>query len=159
MDKRTLIKTLRSKRAEWDSLVTQVGESHMTEAGAAGFWSVKDVIAHLMQYERWLLDNLQALKLGESVPLYNPLDAVELDERNARIYEMHRDKPLAQVQAEARDTFDYLITAVKTLSPAELNRIYLDDKTVTQIICFDTYEHYEQHIADIEAWITKTSDA
>jgi hypothetical protein len=158
MNKRKLVETLRRKRTEWESLIAQVGEAEMVESGAAGFWSVKDIIAHVTQYERFLLLNLQALKQNESVPLENPLYDLSQDERNARIYELHREKSLAQVEAEAHENFAYLLTAVKTLKQFEVEKPYLD-KTVAEAICGDTFEHYEQHIADIEKWIAKTRSA
>ncbi|MFN8376413.1 MAG: DinB family protein [Anaerolineae bacterium] len=156
MDKRTLVKTLRTKRAEWESLLAQVDEARMVEPGAAGHWSVKDIIAHITQYESWMLANLQALRQGERLPLFNPWDMLELDERNARIYDLHRDKSLAQVQAEARDTFDYIITAVKTLSQTELNHPFDSERSVGETVCYDTYEHYAQHVGDLENWIAST---
>jgi hypothetical protein len=158
MNKRKLVETLRRKRTEWESLIAQIGEADMVHSGAAGHWSVKDIIAHITEYERFLLANLQAFKQGESVPLENPLYELSQDERNAHIYETHRDKSLAQIEAEAHENFAYLLTAVKTLKQVEVEKPYLD-KTLADAICRDTYEHYEQHIADIETWIAKTRSA
>ncbi len=47
MSKARLLENLRTKRAEWDAVLAEVPEAQMTEPGAAGKWSVKDVIAHL----------------------------------------------------------------------------------------------------------------
>ncbi|HEX5692552.1 MAG TPA: maleylpyruvate isomerase N-terminal domain-containing protein, partial [Roseiflexaceae bacterium] len=66
MTKAKLLETLRRERAEWDALVAQVPRDRMTIPGVAGHWSVKDVIAHLTYYERWLADRLHEQLRGES---------------------------------------------------------------------------------------------
>ncbi len=52
MDKATFINTLEQSRAEWEALLAQVDEERMLQPGAAGKWSVKDVIAHVTWGER-----------------------------------------------------------------------------------------------------------
>ncbi|TMC56864.1 MAG: ClbS/DfsB family four-helix bundle protein [Chloroflexota bacterium] len=69
MDKATFIEGLRNERAGWEALLAQVGKERMLEPGAAGAWSVKDIIAHIMWGERemigvcyaQLLEAIQAL--------------------------------------------------------------------------------------------------
>jgi len=66
MTKTTLLETLRSKQAEWQALLAEVPADHMTEPGVAGEWSVKDIIAHLTYYERWIADRLHEQLRGEA---------------------------------------------------------------------------------------------
>jgi len=47
MDKAMFINTLKQSRAEWEALLAQVDEERMLQPGAAGKWSVKDVIVHV----------------------------------------------------------------------------------------------------------------
>ncbi len=47
LSKATLITALRASRAELESVVSQVPLERITEPGACGSWSVKDVLAHL----------------------------------------------------------------------------------------------------------------
>jgi hypothetical protein len=51
MTRARLLVELRAARSEWDTLMAVVGEERMTEPGAAGDWSVKDVIAHLTSFD------------------------------------------------------------------------------------------------------------
>lgn len=52
MEKTTFINTLKEARAEWEALLAQVDEDRMLQPGAAGKWSVKDIIAHVTWGER-----------------------------------------------------------------------------------------------------------
>ena len=58
MHKTQLLETLRVERAQWESLLAQIGEDRMVQ-GVAGEWSVKDIIAHVMWYKRETVGILQ----------------------------------------------------------------------------------------------------
>jgi hypothetical protein len=112
MTKARLLETLRSKRAEWDALLAQVPEEHMTEPGVAGEWSVKDIIVHLTYHERWLGDRLHEMLRGET---YTPteLDRMSFDERNDVVFQHNRDKPLPEVLAESRQAYQRLVEGLE----------------------------------------------
>jgi len=55
MDKATFMKMLQETRGQWEELLAQIDEEHMLQPGATGKWSVKDVIAHVMDGERELV--------------------------------------------------------------------------------------------------------
>ena len=73
----------------------------MTEPGVAGEWSVKDIVAHLNSFERWYADRLHEALRGE---VYTPteFDWLPFDERNERVFQQNRHRPLADVLAESR---------------------------------------------------------
>jgi len=60
MNKSEWLGTLQTERAQWDALVAEVGQARMTQPGAAGEWSVKDVIAHVTWFEREMVGVLRA---------------------------------------------------------------------------------------------------
>jgi predicted DNA-binding transcriptional regulator YafY len=65
MTKEKLLEELRSSRQEWKALLAEVGEDRMTQPGAAGDWSVKDVAAHLNTFVRWYATAAEAALRGE----------------------------------------------------------------------------------------------
>lgn len=157
MTKAKLLKTLRSRRAEWDATLAEVPESWMTERGVAGEWSVKDIIAHLTYYERWYADRLHEQLRGE---YYTPteIDAMHYDERNEHIYQQNRDRPLDDVLAESRLVFQRLIEGVAGHSEAFLTEPQEIEGApgpviVWQMLRGDVYDHYAQHIPSIREWL------
>jgi hypothetical protein len=63
--KAALIAALRANRAELESVVSHVPPELMTEPGACGSWSVKDVFAHLAVENNWLSLQLERRARGE----------------------------------------------------------------------------------------------
>jgi hypothetical protein len=84
MTKAELLATMRRERAAWEALLAEVGESRLDEPGATGHWSVKDVIAHNMYFEQWVVDRLEGRARGE-VYVESDLDKMYFHDRNAVI--------------------------------------------------------------------------
>ncbi len=63
--KAVLIAELGASRTELESVVSQVPLERMTEPGATGSWSVKDVLAHLAVENDWLALQLERRARGE----------------------------------------------------------------------------------------------
>jgi len=51
--KSELLRLMEDGRREWDAVLSQIGEGHLSEAGVEGLWSVKQVVAHVAGYEEW----------------------------------------------------------------------------------------------------------
>jgi uncharacterized damage-inducible protein DinB len=157
MTKARLIETLQTKRAEWDALLAQVPEERMVLPGAAGTWSVKDVIAHITDYERWMADRMHEQLRGE---IYAPseTDMMHFDQRNALRYLATRDLPLETVRAQSQEAFQRLEEAVQ----AHSEQFLLEPQqfagapqpiTIWKMLRSEVYGHYDEHIPSIQAWI------
>jgi hypothetical protein len=157
MTKAQLLGTLRSKRAEWDALLARVPAARMIEPGVADHWSVKDIIAHLTHYTRWIGDRMHEQLRGES---YTPtvMDAMHWEERNPLVYEQNRDRPLAAILAEDQEAFGRLLAAVEAHAEEFLIEPQQFEGTpgpvlVWQMLRGDVYDHYGEHIPSIERWL------
>src|SRR5205085_7103532 len=118
MDKATLLKTLIETRAAWEALLAQIDEEQMLKPGAAGKWSVKDVIAHVASGESELVPVLRTHVLAGSVWTLSD------DERNEIEYQQNKDRPLHDIVNEERQAYMALLEAVQTLSDEDLNDPY-----------------------------------
>lgn len=153
MNVRQFQHTWRRDRAEWDRVLAEVGEDRMLEPGLPGRWSVKDVIAHVSWYEREMVVLLETMALTDS-ELWN----LPANDRNKAIYEESKDLPLEQVLIDSNQLFERLWVLVSELADEDLidsARIdqMPDDLEPWQVIASNTYEHYQQHIPDIRAWL------
>jgi hypothetical protein len=103
-------------RREHQAFLATIPRERMTEPGATGPWSVKDVIAHVAAWRGRTLDRLEAAAAGRPEP--PPPWPPELDEDdpiNAWFYEQHRDDPLDAVLARWDASFDRLLAAFMAL--------------------------------------------
>ncbi len=165
LDKIKLLTTLRTERTRWETVLAEVGEAQMTQAGVEGEWSVKDIIAHVTAYEAWIVARLDSALRGETLRL--EIDRLDLEQRNARIFEENRNRPLQDVLAESQQVFQQLLKSVQALSDEDLtdphrlepflDPLWTDGLPVWRCIAADSYEHYSQHIPSIHAWLDKST--
>jgi uncharacterized damage-inducible protein DinB len=155
MDKATLLKTMTETRAEWEALLAQIDEEQMTQPGAAGKWSVKDVIAHVT----WGQPEI-ALVLRTHVFAGSDLWNLSDDERNEIIYQQNKDRPLHDIVNEERQAYAALLEAVQTLSNEDLNDPHRfknmpPEWKPWQLISGNSFKHYEDHMPSIREWLEK----
>ena len=156
-----LLNELRAARAEWDALMTEVGTARMTEPGAAGDWSVKDVIAHLTSYNRWFVQASEAHFRGEMPPLDGTED-MDFEQRNLFRHQQTRDHSLADVQTESRQVFDRLLEVVEAHSEEFLTQPQQFEGAPGPLLVWkmlegDGYEHYRDHMRSIRAWLAQSA--
>jgi hypothetical protein len=162
MNKAEFLDIMRSERAQWETLLSEVGMTRMELPGAAGEWSVKDIVAHITAYEQGLVEWLSAASCGETVE-FPVLDHPDLDYCNQLIYSVNRSRSLQDVLKESEEVFQELNRIVTSLSEEEL----LDpDKTawfvvhrwkearpLWRCIADDSYNHYKQHVESVREWL------
>jgi hypothetical protein len=166
MTKTDLLECIRAARVEWEAALAAVPARRLTEPGAAGEWTVKDVLAHVSYWEDWQADQLEALQRGETTMVTRqgtPPGALsdDTDERNAAIYALYRERPLPEVLDMARLSYPRLLALVERLSDAQLN----DRQTyawtfgypVWRMIAGNTYTHHPKHAADLRAWLARAT--
>jgi hypothetical protein len=151
-----LISTLRARRAEFDAALDAVPHSTMTQPGAAGHWSAKDVVAHLAYYERWMAERMHEQLRGETYTP-NEMDMMHWEPRNQLIYEKVKDLPLQQVLTESRQAFKRLMEAVEAHSEEFLTMTHHFEGSPQPVIVADmlrteVYDHYRQHVPSLKEW-------
>ena len=156
-----LLEVMRTARSNWEALLAEVGEARLTEPGVEGDWSLKDIIAHITYFETWAADNVMAFRRGEPRP-QSEYKGLEIDEENARLYELLRAKPLTQVLQESRISFQRSIDAVQGLRDEDLydpefTRASGADWAVFDLVEGDTFGHYNDHSTSVRAWLDRAA--
>ncbi len=155
--KAELLAGLGASRAELESIVTQVPSERMTEPGACGTWSIKDVLAHLAVGNDWLALQLERRARGE-VPDPEELQRVaelglaDNERRNTYYAQQHKDLDLAYVQDWDRRANERLLTALAELPESRLQEP--DWWTYGRALgsVFDL-NHDREHAQDIQRWL------
>lgn len=112
-------------RAETERLVAEAGPTRLELPGAAGYWTIRDVIAHLTAWRWWSVARLEgAMRDAEPTPPWpGGLSEDEeggVDRINQQFYEAVREQPLGEVLRDSRATFDRLEAALLALPEADL---------------------------------------
>ncbi len=162
MNKAQFLRTLRSERLSWEAQLADVSEERLCQPGAAGNWSVKDILAHVTAYENGLVEWLEAAAEGKSL-VFSVLDHHDVDFRNALIYQENRARSLSDVMLDSRRVFQKLLELVEGLPEEDLlepgrSEWYVkprwqESRPLWKCIADDSYEHYRQHIPGIRRWL------
>jgi uncharacterized damage-inducible protein DinB len=153
MKKEQLIAAVQTEHVRWETALRQIDKTQMTQPGVSGNWTIKDLIAHVTWHEREMVG-----VVGEMALVGSEWWNLSTDERNAAIYEAHKERPLDDVLTEAKEVHHQLLDALQTLSDEALVdphhfRHMPDEWIPWQIIADNTFDHYRQHLPDIQTWV------
>lgn len=127
--------------AEFESLLSLVPEDALNDPGVlGGTWTVKEMLHHVTGWMRECVSHLEAMAAGTFV---EPDESDEItDARNAAFAEEARSMDVAEVRAG-------LDTAREAVLRRWSDLPEIDDAAV-EWFAGETYEHYEEHLPDLE---------
>lgn len=138
-----LIEKIESSYARLIRLYRSVPVTELIEPALLNGWSVKDTLAHIAAWE-WRCASL----LNESHQSDLPLKAKpDVDALNRESYQERQKWSWEEVETDFRQAHQTLLEAVRTLPSDRVN-----DKIVQQSIAEETWEHYEEHLPELERW-------
>ena len=144
-------------RNKWDTAVARIPPQEAVESGFCGHWSLKHVIAHITWYDREMVNMLERREFAGS-----DLWALPTDQRNAAIHEQVSGSTLAERLAEACSVFERLVELVASLTDKDLSDPASFPGMPTEwrpweVLASNTYEHYEDHLAQAEAFLSRSA--
>ncbi len=142
---------------EWKALmeaISGLSERKMTVAGK-GSWSIKDHLAHLAAWERFLCTHYLRNRPAHEVMGIDEAGFRALDENgiNAILYQRNKDRPVDQILAELHDTHRQVLEDLGRMSFEEMMSPRATDPQRRPLIVWitgNTYEHYREHRESIE---------
>jgi hypothetical protein len=138
---------------EWTALSTLI-ESLDAEQLARldpGGWSAADNLAHLAEWERFLIRNQFEGQAPPAALKIEPAVLAKLDEAgiNALLLARNQGRPAAEVLADWRQTHARLLAALDALAFADLQvptrSLGPQAEPAIQWVIYNTYEHYAEH--------------
>ena len=168
MDQQTvtqLVERIEREHAAFTASLAQLSDAQMTEPGAQDDWSVKDILAHISFWHRRMSHLVDSMARGEPfTSLRNEGEDGDaaVDRVNAENYAANHGRPLADVRAEYDQAYQQALASVSRLADDDLaadSQISTAlGAPVLDLIAGDTYEHYQEHLAPIQAWATRSSE-
>jgi hypothetical protein len=163
--KAILLERLRDERAQWESLLAGLDEAQLTALTQPDQRSIKDIIAHLMAWQRLTLARLEAARWNQPPhPMDWPghLDPNEedVDELNEWLYETYHTRPLAEILQTWRQVFQQVLETSEALSEEELadaGRYPWLGPWPLSAVLVGTYEHHDEHLVQLRDWLAKAT--
>jgi hypothetical protein len=150
--KEALLARIAHDRDAWQSLINRAGD-RINQPGPAGHWTLRDVVAHINAYHRFLVINLG----GRARDFAGIPDDVRFDmqKRNEWMHDQDLDRTWEFVTAEAQELHAELLAQIEARSPEQLREPMVDWNPwpVWRWVIDVTAKHYDEHIPDLERWL------
>lgn len=146
MVKEEFIQLVEIERAKFDAVVEKLRENNDFLTPVNDNWLVKDVIAHIVWYEREIITLINSRSMTNNADIWN--NPVEV--RNRLVYDMIKDLRPQQVIDEYHQTGKELIKLLKEMDPqmytdSSLYEAMPSDWSPHVVIRGNTYTHYPDH--------------
>lgn len=156
LNKTELLERVQTEREKLEQTLTTVNGKEMTQSGVVEEWSVKDVLAHLMDWEQRLLEWYQAGLRGETPELPAPgMTWANLAELNEQIYQKYRRHSLKAIMEEYQQSYQQILKTVQAIPESDLveGRFgWTKKRTLADYVAACTYDHYKWADDMISKW-------
>jgi len=159
-----LLRDIQTERRRLENCLSELTNDELEQPGAAGDWSVKDILAHLAAWERLLLEWYQAgLQGGSPAILPVGMSRNKIDSLNQAIYEKNKDRPLDEVISGFRKSYEQVLAAVEAMPADDLFGHGRFDWTGPLLwadyVAGNTCNHYAWARAQIRKRVNPTPDS
>lgn len=159
-DKNGLLQSIETERHRLESNLASLTDGEMTVPGVIGNWSIKDILAHLVDWEQRFLGWYQAGLRGEVPETPAPgLTWSDLDILNQLIYQDHKDRPLDEVKTEFQTSYQQILRTVWEIPEEDIFSIerfaWTGESNLAAYILANTANHYRWAKTHIRKWQRK----
>ena len=137
-----LLAQTESSWSRWTHALDRVPVTALATPGVCGIWSVKDLIGHIAVW-----DDVATQKIGRLAGGPGPSADEDLDTFNGRESAQRAGRSIDDQLAEMRRNHERLLGALEAASRASDD----DLARVREWIAADTWEHYDEHTAQVNA--------
>jgi hypothetical protein len=119
--KKALIDEMKTERLALENFLAEFTPDQMIQPGALGEWSVKDVLAHLIEWEQMFLGWYAAGQRGEKPP--TPAEGYtwrQLPALNKAVYKKHRERSLEDVLQQFHASYVQTLELVESVPEGDL---------------------------------------
>ncbi len=149
-DKQDLIQRIRNERDGLGSLLGNLSEDEMLIPTEENAWSVKDHVAHIVVWEKRLVEWLDVVEKGD-VPQQLPPGMTwdDLDRWNEQTFEENRERELKEVLADFNHFAEEVVQAVEAIPEKLLMRAdslaWRSGSPLWEMVAANTFGHYPEH--------------
>ena len=138
-----------------EEVLAGLDESQMLQPGLGGGWCVKDVLAHIIGWEQYMIQWIGEALRGE-VP-ERPRNDEDIDRMNEALYQRNKDKPLNEVLANFTRSYQESLKLIED-TPEEMlvdpERFeWREGVPLGRIVAANTWWHYQEHRESMQKWL------
>ena len=126
----------------WSAFLTSLDdltEDQLLEPNAVGVWSLKELLGHIAFWDDLGRENAALALSGQA------RDFDDFEDLNVADHAARQGRTLAEERAAMHQAHAALVADLE-------ERAELDAAAINAAIAGATYEHYDEHLADVRAW-------
>lgn len=156
-NKAQMLERIQTERRRLEKNLASLPEAALVEKGVLGDWSIKDILAHLVDWEQRFLGWYQAGLRGEIPQTPAPgLTWENLDQLNQDIYNRNRNRPLESIMAEFDSSYDQVMQTIRAIPEEEIFHpgvfAWTGNSNLATFILANTANHYRWAKTHIRKW-------
>ncbi|HXZ06283.1 MAG TPA: ClbS/DfsB family four-helix bundle protein [Ktedonobacteraceae bacterium] len=160
LNKTSILKQMSTSYAALEEILTSLDKKQYFTEGVIPGWSIKDVLAHIASWHHRLLKWLDAAARNEEPTISGPDNVEEMDALNAQFYQENKALPLDEVMADFRSSYQQIMDITQVMAEEDLMNphrfAWSQGRPLWHLIAGDTFEHYQEHTAQIQEWLDKS---
>jgi hypothetical protein len=119
--KNEILETVQKERVALEDLLTTLTSEQMTQPNLIGEWAVKDVLAHLLEWEGMVMQWYETGKKGKTPAVPSAqYNWGQLPALNQAIFLKHRDMPLKEIQKTFNTSYKKIMKTIESIPEKEL---------------------------------------
>ena len=138
-DVRELLERIDAAWSDWLAHLDDIPEARWETPGACGEWSVKHLMGHLAFWDGIAIGKIERALAGL------PGEAVDFQPLNEADHAARLGRSLAEERSAMHQGHAELVEQLEGVAGIEATAI-------NEAISVDTYDHYAEHVRDIEGW-------
>ncbi len=164
-DKEQILTMLRAEFNRWEELLAGLSEQEITARQLPGDWSVKDIMAHLMTWQKRSIARLDAARLNHQPEFpgwpeeLDPESEEDLNQVNAWIYETNRDRPWGSVYRDWQEGYLRFIEAGEAIPEKDMleegKYTWLEGYPLSIVLLSSYGHHHDEHYGPLVSWLGK----
>jgi len=124
-----------------------LSDGSLSQAGAVGTWSIRDIMGHITTWEEEGLKYLPLILDGKTTPSYDQYGGI--DTFNKQQVTKKRELSLRQIKQNLNTTHQLLLDRLSGIPDDAINSLF--EKWFGEA----TWGHYRQHAEQIQIWRKK----
>ena len=160
--KAQILELIKTEHEALQAVLESLAESQMIQPGAEEKLSVKDLLAHITDWEQrmvqWIEESLQGQIPEQPAP---GMTWDDLDRLNEQTYLANKDRPLAEIRSDFKASYQQALATVQALSQADLfdphRFTWREGNALWHMVEVNTWVHYREHRESISRWLARQS--
>jgi hypothetical protein len=158
LNKQVILERIQTERRRLEQNLERLGDDQMEIVGVVDEWTVKDLLAHLSDWEQRFIGWFEAGVRGEIPETPAPgIRWEDLDMLNRHIYEKHRGRTLEDVRQEFEESYRRVLAVIEGIPEEEMFAVgkyaWLEGNNLVGVILANTANHYRWAKGCIRDWL------